>query len=55
MPKPSETKENDLGDASADLIRAAQGVRRAVRGRVVGLAKEALGTADKLIAALGDL
>jgi len=54
MPKENAPKK-DLGDALAGLIHAAQGVRRAARGRAVELAKEGLGTIDKAVGALGDL
>lgn len=50
-----ETGKNDLGDALAGLVHAGQAVRRAARGKAVGLAKEALGTATKVADALGDL
>lgn len=55
MPKESETKGNDLGDALAGLVHAAQATRKAARAKLIAEAKTVLATAGKVASALGDL
>jgi hypothetical protein len=48
-------KPNELADALVAGLKAVQGIRRASRKRVVGLAREAVGTFDRVLGAVAEL